>query len=136
MTDLVSDKSATAKALLVVEDDKFLRELLTKRLADEKFTVFAAIDGEETFKILDMILLDIILPGINGFEILKRLKEDPTIAAIPVMMLTNLGQQSDMERGKDLGAEDYMVKADFTPKEIIERIKSFFEYSGRNKKDA
>jgi two-component system, OmpR family, response regulator len=129
---------AVPKSILVVEDDKFLRELLTKRLADEKFEVHAAIDGEESFKILnsskvDLILLDIILPGVNGFEILKRLKEDPTIASIPVMMLTNLGQQSDMERGKDLGAEDYMVKADFTPREIIERIKNFFVYTGKRK---
>lgn len=126
-------------AILLVEDDKFLRELLTKRLRDEKFTVHPAIDGEEAFKILDkerveLILLDIILPGVNGFEILKRIKEDPTISHIPVMMLTNLGQKSDMERGEELGAEDYMVKAQYTPREIVERIKKLFVYSERRRK--
>jgi len=128
-----------AKTILLVEDDKFLRELLTKRLRDEKFLVHPVIDGEEAFRILDkeridLILLDIILPGINGFEILKRIKEDPTIAHIPVMMLTNLGQRSDVDRGKDLGAEDYMVKAQYTPKEIVERIKRLFAFSARRRR--
>ncbi|MDP3963011.1 MAG: response regulator [bacterium] len=127
------------KAILLVEDDKFLRELLTKRLRDEHYIVFPVIDGEEAFKILDkeridLILLDIILPGINGFEILKRIKEDPTIALIPVMMLTNLGQKSDMERGEELGAQEYMVKAQYTPKEIVERIKRLFAYSARRRR--
>lgn len=122
-----------------MEDDKFLRELISKRLRDEKFTVFEAIDGEEAFKALDkemvdLVLLDIILPGVNGFEILKRLKEDPTIAHIPVMMLTNLGQKSDMERGQELGAEEYMVKAQYTPKEIVDRIKQLFAFSGRRRR--
>ena len=128
-----------AKVILLVEDDKFLRELLTKRLRDEQFVVHPVIDGEEAFKILDkeridLILLDIILPGINGFEILKRVKEDPTIAHIPVMMLTNLGQKSDMDRGEELGAQEYMVKAQYTPKEIAERIKRLFAYSARRKR--
>lgn len=127
------------KSILVVEDDKFLRELIAKRLRDEKYVVYDVIDGEEAFKVLDkervdLVLLDIILPGVNGFEILKRLKEDPTIAHIPVMMLTNLGQKSDMERGQELGAEDYMVKAQYTPREIVERIKKLFAYSGRRRR--
>ena len=83
---------------------------------------------------VDLVLLDIILPGVNGFEILKRLKEDPTIAHIPVMMLTNLGQKSDMERGQELGAEEYMVKAQYTPKEIVDRIKQLFAFSGRRRR--
>src|SRR3989344_8872607 len=102
-----AEKTDAKKAILIVEDDKFLRDLLGKRLRDEGFGVFEAIDGEEAFKVLDkekidLVLLDIILPGINGFEILKRLKEDPTISYIPVMMLTNLGQKSDMKRGEEL----------------------------------
>jgi len=131
--------SEKPKAILVVEDDKFLRELICKRLRDEKFAVFEAIDGEEAFKVLDketvdLVLLDIILPGVNGFEILKRLKEDPTIAHVPVMMLTNLGQKSDVERGQELGADEYMVKAQYTPKEIIDRIKQLFAFSDRRRK--
>ncbi|MDO8558494.1 MAG: response regulator [bacterium] len=134
-----TQKTDPQKSILLVEDDKFLRELLSKRLRDEKFTVFDVIDGEEAFKVLDkekvdLVLLDIILPGVNGFEILKRLKEDPTIAHIPVMMLTNLGQKSDMERGQELGADDYMVKAQYTPREIVERIKKLFAFSGRRRR--
>jgi DNA-binding response OmpR family regulator len=138
----MSDKNipnSGRKSILVVEDDKFLRELLVKKLSGEAYNVFSAIDGEEAFKVLDkekidLILLDIILPGINGFEILKRLKEDPTVGHVPVMMLTNLGQQSDQQRGEELGAKDYMVKADYTPAEIVDRIKNFFEYTSRPKR--
>jgi DNA-binding response OmpR family regulator len=140
MLDAVPTPTPTEpKSILLVEDDKFLRELLTRRLREEQFTVHPAIDGEEAFKVLDgekvdLVLLDIILPGMNGFEILKRLKEDPTVAHIPVMMLTNLGQKGDMERGEELGAEAYMVKAQYTPREIVERIKKLFAFSGRRRR--
>lgn len=138
----MNDQPQTAsdqKTVLVIEDDKFLRELISRQLRAESFLVFEAIDGEEAFRLLDkeridLILLDIILPGMNGFEILRRAKEDPTIAHIPVMMLTNLGQKSDMERGEELGAQDYLVKAQYTPREIAERIKQLFAFSARRRR--
>lgn len=118
-----------AKTILIIEDDKFLRELITQKLLKEDFEVSEAIDGEEGIKKIkeekaDLILLDLILPGIDGFEVLSRMKEDPALASIPVIILSNLGQKEDVERGLKLGAVDYLIKAHFTPGEIIEKIKT------------
>jgi len=118
-----------AKTILIIEDDKFLRELIIQKLLKENFEVSEAIDGEEGIKKIkeekpDLILLDLILPGIDGFEVLSRMKEDPALASIPVIILSNLGQKEDVERGLKLGAVDYLIKAHFTPGEIIEKIKT------------
>lgn len=125
---LSSGKTEKEGRVLVVEDDKFLRELITRKLEAENFYVIEAIDGEEGIKKAseekpDIVLLDIVLPGIDGFEILKRMKADPGLSKIPVIMLTNLGQRDDVERGIEMGADDYLIKAHFTPSEIIERVK-------------
>jgi len=114
--------------ILIVEDDKFLRELMVRKLSQENFQITEAVDGEEGVKkikevIPDMVLLDLILPGIDGFEVLAKIKEDPTTASVPVIILSNLGQREDVERGMNLGAIDYLVKAHFTPNEIIDKIK-------------
>lgn len=123
-----STKTDNEGKVLVVEDDKFLRELITRKLDAENFDVIEAIDGEEGMEKAavqnpDLVLLDIVLPGIDGFEILKRMKADPNLSKIPVIMLTNLGQRDDVERGIKMGADDYLIKAHFTPSEIIERVK-------------
>lgn len=115
--------------ILVIEDDRFLRGLLTQKLDNEGFDVSIAADGNEGMeKIIqekpDIILLDIILPGIDGFEILKKVQADPELSRIPVMLLTNLGQQEDVERGLRLGAKGYIIKAHFTPAEIVDKIKA------------
>ena len=117
------------KTILIIEDDKFLRELIARKLFEEDYGVSEAIDGEEGMKKIkeekpDLILLDLILPGIDGFEVLARMKEDPVLAAIPVIILSNLGQKDDVEKGLKLGAIDYLIKAHFTPGEIIEKIKT------------
>ncbi|OGZ17624.1 MAG: hypothetical protein A2Z78_00520 [Candidatus Nealsonbacteria bacterium RBG_13_36_15] len=114
--------------ILIVEDDKFLRELIVQKLIKENYEVSEAIDGEQGIKKIkeekpDLILLDLILPGIDGFEVLSRMKEDPELSSIPVIILSNLGQKEDVERGLKLGAIDYLIKAHFTPGEIIEKIK-------------
>lgn len=118
--------------ILVIEDDKFLRELIARKLREENYEVSEAVDGEEGFQKVqeekpDLILLDLILPGIDGFEVLAKIKEDPTLAQIPVIILSNLGQRDDIEKGLRLGAIDFLVKAHFTPNEIIEKIKKAFE---------
>ena len=81
----------------------------------------------------DLVLLDLILPGIDGFEVLSRMKKDPALASIPVIILSNLGQRDDVQKGIDLGAEDYLIKAHFTPGEIVEKIKVTLE--AKKKKD-
>jgi len=113
--------------VLVVEDDKFLRELLVRKLFGEGFTIESAIDARGAFEILSnwkpqIILLDLILPGEDGFSILEKIKKDNNLADVPVIILSNLGQQEDIDRAMALGAMDFMVKANFTLDEIIEKI--------------
>lgn len=113
--------------ILVVEDDKFLRELITQKLSREGYDVYEAVDGEDGVKKAkeskpDIILLDLILPGIDGFEVLAKIKEDSDLVNIPVVILSNLGQRDDVERGLKLGAVDFLIKAHFTPGEIIEKV--------------
>jgi DNA-binding response OmpR family regulator len=117
------------KKILIIEDDKFLRELIAKKLMREGYDTTEAVDGEEGIKKIkevkpDLVLLDLILPGIDGFEVLSKIKEDPVLAQIPVIILSNLGQREDVERGLKLGAVDYLIKAHFTPGEIIDKIGS------------
>ena len=119
--------------ILIVEDDKFLRELMVRKLtAEHSFEVLSAMDGESGLKAMkdqkpDLVLLDLILPGISGFDVLEKMKEDQHLTGMPVIILSNLGQQDDVEKGMKLGAIDYMVKAHFTPNEILEKIKQILE---------
>ena len=121
-----------SKKILIIEDDKFLRELIVKKLVKEGYEISEAVDGEEGIKKFkeekpDLVLLDLILPGIDGFEVLSRTKEDPALSQIPVIILSNLGQKEDVERGLGLGAIDYLIKAHFTPGEIIEKIRAILK---------
>ena len=116
------------ETILIIEDDKFLRELICRKLINEHFKTEEAIDGEEGLKKLqeikpDLILLDLILPGLDGFEVLGRIKDNPSISSIPVLILSNLGQKDEIEKGLKLGATDFLIKAHFTPEEIIGKIK-------------
>ena len=118
--------------ILIIEDDKFLRELITRKLSMENFEISEAVDGEEGIKKIqtekpDLILLDLILPGIDGFEVLLKMKEDNSLSSIPVIILSNLGQRDDIEKGLKLGAVDYLVKAHFTPNEIIDKVKAILK---------
>jgi DNA-binding response OmpR family regulator len=116
------------KTIFVVEDDKFLRELISQKLIRVGYKISVAADGEEGIKKIkeekpSLVLLDLILPGIDGFEVLSRAKTDPETEKIPIIILSNLGQREDIEKGLNLGATDYLIKAHFTPGEIIEKIK-------------
>ncbi len=113
--------------ILVIEDDKFLRELLVRKLTGEGFDVQNAIEAGAAFQILsqrkpNIVLLDLILPGVDGFEILSRIKADPKISDIPVIILSNLGQKEDLDKAMALGAKDFMVKANFTLDEIVKKV--------------
>ena len=94
----------------------------------EGFVVIEAVDGEESLRKAEtenphIILLDLILPGADGFDILKKLKENPSVSKVPVIVLSNLGQKEDVEKGIRLGAADYLVKAHNTPGEIIDKVR-------------
>ena len=81
----------------------------------------------------DLVLLDLILPGIDGFEVLRQAKKDDDISSIPVLILSNLGQQDDIQKGLELGAVDYLIKAHFTPAEIVAKIKSILQTGAKGK---
>ena len=128
INNINNSKGREKISILVVEDDKFLRELLVRKLETSEFNVLFAVDGEEALKKLkekipQLILLDLVLPGIDGFDVLKHIKENPLTKNIPVIILSNLGQQEEVEKGIRLGADDYLIKAHFTPDEIIEKTK-------------
>lgn len=120
------------RKILIVEDDKFLRELIVKKLSNEGYEVAEAADGEQGLQQIkeaapELVLLDLILPGIDGFEVLAQKREDPFIARIPVVILSNLGQKEDVDKGLNLGAIDYLIKAHFTPGEIIEKVRNILK---------
>lgn len=113
--------------VLLVEDDSFISKMYVTKFTLQKFNVLAAADGEEGLRLAeqelpDIILLDIMLPKMDGWQVLEHLKINQKTKNIPVLMLTNLGAQEDIERGLELGATDYMIKAHFVPSEVIEKI--------------
>ncbi len=123
-------------SILVIEDDKFLRELITRKLTEENYKIADAVDGEEGIEKVkkekpDLILLDLILPGIDGFNVLSQLKGNSELSDIPVIILSNLGQREEVEKGLKLGAIDYLIKAHFTPGEIVVKIKKTLENDGK-----
>ncbi len=114
--------------ILLIEDDAFLLSMYTTKFELENFEVVAAEDGEKGVKLAleirpSIILLDIILPNMDGFEALKKIKTDPATKDIPVILLTNLSQKTDIDRGLALGANDFLIKAHFIPSEVVEKVK-------------
>jgi len=117
------------KKLLWVEDDRFLKDIITVRLSNEGCQLFHAADEAEAFSLLakehpDIILLDILLPGSDGFQILQKLKEGVETKNIPVILLSNLSQKADLDKGKELGAIKFLVKSTVTLDEIMSQIKA------------
>ncbi len=114
--------------ILIVEDDEFLLEMYVMKLEKEGYQVYSAVDGEEGFKLAqkeipNLILLDLNLPKMNGFEVLEALKKDENTKDIPVIVLTNYAQKDDIDKCLDLGADSYLIKAHFVPSEVIGKIK-------------
>ncbi len=123
---------ADQKNVLLVEDEPLLANLLKQRLEKEGMTVTLNRDGEEALKTLhemkpDLILLDIILPKISGFELMETLSADPQLERAPIIIISNLGQESDMEKGKSLGAVQYFVKAKVSIEELVQNVKTFLD---------
>ena len=121
-------------SILIVEDEPLLGNLLRQRLEREGFKVTLARDGEEALNVLremtpNLILLDIILPKISGFELMEKINSDPTLASnkAPIVIISNLGQESDVARGQTLGAIGYFVKAQLSIEDLVGRVKEFFQ---------
>jgi DNA-binding response OmpR family regulator len=118
-----------AKRILLAEDDRFLRRAAESALKRAGFTVLPAADGEEALRLAraekpDLVLLDLIMPKLQGFEVLKALKADPTTAMIPVVVLSNLGQDGDVQRALESGAVAYLVKANLSLEELVVRARA------------
>ena len=118
------------KTILLVEDDKFLSSLLKNRIEKEGMTVIHSSDGESAIENLrsmkvDLVLLDVILPKKNGFEVLEEIQSDPILRENSVFIISNLGQESDMARGRDLGAVEYYVKAQTSIDDLVTKVKTY-----------
>lgn len=118
--------------VLIIEDDVFLVELLERKFEQEHFRTYRAMDVEQARAIIasepiDVILLDIVLPGIDGISFLKEIKANNKLAHIPVIIVSNLGQREEMQRGLDAGASDYIIKAHATPGDIALKVKQLLK---------
>ena len=125
----MANKNKQKIKIVLIEDDTFLGGMYVTKLNLEGFDVKLAEDGEKGLKLVkseqpDLVLLDIILPKMSGFDVLKDIKGDESIQDIPVILLTNLGQRDDVQKGIKLGAKDYLIKAHFMPSEVVAKIKS------------
>ena len=113
--------------ILVVEDDSFLSSLATTRIAQEGYTVSSALDGEQGWQFIqkrtpDLVLLDMIMPGMNGFDLLKKIRAEERFKDVIVIIFSNLGQEQEIADARELGAVDFLFKADFTLREVLEKI--------------
>lgn len=122
---------AKPKEILLVEDEPLLANLLRQRLEKEGFSVTWNRDGEQAMNTLraskpDLVLLDVILPKISGFKLLETMKVDPTIERPPIIIISNLGQDSDIQKGQALGAVQYFVKAKLSIEDLVGQVKAFF----------
>lgn len=118
--------------ILIVEDDNFLRDLLARKLTHEKYNLLVAANGEEALELVknehpSIILLDLILPGMDGFEVLAEIKAAPDTANIPVIILSNLGQESDITKAKKLGADEFLIKSNFSIDEVIAKMRKLIQ---------
>ncbi len=113
--------------VLLVEDDVFLADIYKKKFEMEGFKIAVSENGEKALVDLkkkkpDVILLDILLPKLDGFAVLEKLKSDAALKDVPVILLTNLGQKDDVEKGLEMGAVDYLIKAHFKPSEVVDKV--------------
>ncbi|MBI3572733.1 MAG: response regulator [Candidatus Kerfeldbacteria bacterium] len=140
MTPTKNNNDQPRAKLLLIEDDTFLAGMYVTKLTLESYQAELATDGKsglEKAKKLkpDLILLDILLPKMNGFDVLRALKKDAATKNIPVILLTNLGQKDDVVKGLELGAADYLIKAHFMPSEVIAKIAEVLKQQGKHGRD-
>jgi DNA-binding response OmpR family regulator len=123
---------AEGKKILLVEDDAFVSDIYQTRLEQEGYGLVLASNGMEAMKkieegIPDLILLDIVMPYMDGLEVLKKLKAQEKWKKIPVIILTNLSQKEEVEEGLGIGADDYLIKSHFTPTEVVGKVRNILE---------
>jgi CheY-like chemotaxis protein len=115
--------------ILIIEDEQFIRDIYIRQIQKIGFEIEGYGSGKKGLEALehgkyDLILLDIMLPDINGLEVLKQIKQDPASSKIPIILLTNLGQDEIIKEGFALGANSYLIKASYTPDQIAQEVKN------------
>ncbi len=120
------------KKVLLVEDDVFVSDVYSTRLLKEGYQVFLMNNGRDAVgwletNIPDIVLLDIMMPYMDGIEVLKELRQKDSCKEVPVIMLTNLSEKENIREALSLGANDYLIKSHFTPSEIVTKVNVFFE---------
>ena len=120
--------------ILLIEDDPFVQRMYKRMFMHQSYELIFASDGKEGLELAQvmkpsLILLDILMPGMSGLEVLERLKQEGATKTIPVLILSNLAGQDTMDAAKDLGAEEYMVKADFSPEQVVEEVRRYVSAS-------
>ncbi len=115
------------KKIIIVEDEEVLRNLLQRKLTEEGYEVEVAQDGEEGLEKIregrpDLILLDIVMPKMGGFEMLEEMQKEEELSGIPVIVVSNSGQPVEIDRAQQLGASDWLVKTEFNPQEVIDKV--------------
>ena len=123
-------KEKTKSTVLVVEDDEFLQDVLLTKLKSLGISTLVAGDGKKALRLMKeekpvLVLLDLAMSDMDGFEVLEQAKADKEISHIPIVVLSNLGQEDDIERAKGAGAREFLVKAQYTPSEVVKKIKHF-----------
>lgn len=116
-----------AKKILLIEDEKIMVNLLEKKLTKEDYDVSVAWDGKEGLGKIrkekpDLILLDIIMPQMGGFEVMEEIIKDEELKKIPIIIISNSGQPVELERAKELGAKDWLIKTEFDPQEVVDKV--------------
>lgn len=116
------------KKVLVVEDEQLIADLLQRKLQKQGYYALIARDGEEGLERIkaerpDLVLLDILLPRLNGFEVLHEMKKDEELKKIPVIIISNSGQSSEIDKAKEIGVRDWLIKTEFDPEEVVEKVK-------------
>ena len=116
-----------AKKILLIEDEEIMVNLLQRKLTQEGYEISVARDGEEGLKLIrevlpDLVLLDIIMPKKGGFEVMEVMQKDKNLKNIPVIIISNSGQPVELDRAKELGAKDWLIKTDFDPQEVLDKV--------------
>lgn len=116
-----------AKKILLVEDEEIMIDLLQRKLTNEGYEVSVARDGEEGLRQMkeikpDLILLDIVMPKMGGFEVMEKMAKEPELGKIPIIVISNSGQPVELDRAQKLGAKDWLIKTQFDPREVVDKV--------------
>jgi len=115
------------KKILIVEDEEIILDLLRRKISQEGYDVSTAKDGQEGLKLMkmmkpDLVLLDIVMPKMGGFDVMEEMQKDSELKKIPIIVVSNSGQPVEIGKAQELGARDWLIKTEFDPKEVIDKI--------------